>query len=90
MSAAADLTRFPLVKEFRLVDVVASSSVPPIPETTDSTDEEDIRYWFYELGCAKFTATRAGRRITITLIWVKSLARYTLVVKRDHSKFRLT
>jgi hypothetical protein len=67
MSAAADLTRFPLVEEFRLVDVVASSPVPPIPETTDNTDEEDIRYWFYELGCAKFTATRGGRRINVEL-----------------------
>jgi hypothetical protein len=38
MSAAADLTRFPLVEEFRLVDVVASGPVLPIPESTESTD----------------------------------------------------
>ena len=69
MSAAADIARFPLVEEFRLVDVVASGSVLPIPETTESTyydhDEtterangEDIRQYYYELGCAKFTAVR--------------------------------
>ena len=66
MSAAADLTRFPLVEEFRLVDVVSSGPVPPIPETTVSTDE-DIRPYFYELGCAKFTAIRDGRRINVEL-----------------------
>ena len=38
MSAAVDLTRFPLVKEFRLVDVVASGPVLPIPENTENTD----------------------------------------------------
>jgi hypothetical protein len=66
MSAAADLTRFPLVEEFRLVDFVANGPVLPIPETTESTDE-DIRHYFYELGCAKFTAVRGGCRINVEL-----------------------
>jgi hypothetical protein len=61
MSAAADLTRFPLV------DVIASGQVPPIPETTESTDEEDIRRYFKVLGRAKFTAVRGGRRINVEL-----------------------
>ena len=67
MSAAADLTRFPLVDEFRLVDVISSGPVQPIPETTESIDEEDIRHYFYDLGCAKFTAVRSGRRINVKL-----------------------
>jgi hypothetical protein len=49
MSAAAELTRFPFVEEFRLVGVVASGLVLPIPETTESTDEEDVQRYFYEL-----------------------------------------
>jgi hypothetical protein len=67
MSAAADLARFPLVEEFRLVEVISSGPVPPIPETTESTDEEDIRSYFYELGWAKFTAIRDGRHINVKL-----------------------
>ena len=75
MSAAGDLARFPLVKELRLVDVVASCPVLSIPETKEitddetaesaddeSADDEDILRYFYELGCAKFTAVRSGRR----------------------------
>jgi hypothetical protein len=68
MSAAADLTRFPLVDEFRLVEVVASGPVPPIPETTESTDEQDIRFYFGKMGCAKFTAVTGGRRINVELV----------------------
>ena len=41
MSAVADIARFRLVEEFRLVDVVASGSVLPIPETTESTYYDD-------------------------------------------------
>jgi hypothetical protein len=67
MSAAADLTRLPLVDEFRLVDAVASGPVLPIPETTESTDKEDIRRYFYKLGCAKFKAIKGGRRINVKL-----------------------
>jgi hypothetical protein len=67
MSAAADLTRFPLVEEFRLVEVIAGGPVLPIPETTESTDEEDIRHYFRELGRAKFTAVRGGHRIDVEL-----------------------
>jgi len=60
MSAAADLARYPWVLDFRLVDVVGS--VPPIPETTESTENQDIRCYFYEMGRAKFTAVSGGRR----------------------------
>jgi hypothetical protein len=67
MSAAADLTRFPLIEEFRLVDVVASGSVLPIPETTENTTEEDIRFHFLELGRAQFIAVRDGRRTKVEL-----------------------
>ena len=78
MLAAADLVHFPLVEDFRLVDVVASGSVLPIPETTESTyyddnetmeraNDEDIRQYYYELGCAKFTAVRGGRHINVQL-----------------------
>jgi hypothetical protein len=67
MSAAANLVRYPWVKEFRLVDVVSSGPVPPIPETTESTDSEDIQHYFYELGRAKFTAVRNGRHINVEL-----------------------
>jgi hypothetical protein len=67
MSAAADLTRFPLVEEFRLVEVIAGGPVLPIPETTESTDVGFIRCYFYELGRAKFTAVRGGRRTNVEL-----------------------
>jgi hypothetical protein len=68
MLAAADFVRYPWVNEFRLVDVVASGPILPIPETTESTDEDDlIRHYFYELGRAKFTAVKGGRRINIEL-----------------------
>jgi len=66
MSAAGDLARFPLVEDFRLVDVVASCPVLPIPET-DIEDSDSIQAYFYELGCAKFTAVRGGRRINVEL-----------------------
>jgi hypothetical protein len=65
MSAAADLTRFPLVEEYRLVDVVASGPVPPIPMTTKDTSDEAIRRYFKGLGRAKFTAISGGRRIIV-------------------------
>ena len=72
MSAAADLARYPWIEEFRLVDVVASGPVPPIPappipETMRSTDSEDIRNYFYELFRTKFTAVRDGRRVNVEL-----------------------
>ena len=93
MPATADLTRFPLVEEFCLVNVMNSGPVPPISGTmmpVDSTDEENIRRYFYELGCAKFTASEVVVVLTFKLSWVKCLARYSLVVERDNSKFRLT
>ena len=65
MSAAVDLTRYPWVEKFRLVDVISSGPVEPIPETTEYTDVNDIRRYFYKLGCAKFTAVRGGRRIKV-------------------------
>jgi hypothetical protein len=64
-SAAADLARFPWVPEFRLVDVVGS--VPPIPETTESTRDCDIQNYFYEMGRAKFIAVRGGHYINVEL-----------------------
>ncbi|KAI0271984.1 hypothetical protein BGY98DRAFT_1004275 [Russula aff. rugulosa BPL654] len=66
-SAAVDLTRYPWVKEFRLVDVISSGPVEPIPETTKNTDPEDLRCYFYKLGRAIFTAVRGGRRIKVEL-----------------------
>jgi hypothetical protein len=67
MSAAVDLTRYPWVKEFHLVDVISSDPVPPIPETTENTKADNIRCYFYRLGRAKFTAVRGGRRIKVVL-----------------------
>ncbi len=67
MSAAADLARYPWIEEFRLVDVVASGPVPPIPETTESTGSEVIRRYFYKLGRTKFTAVGEGRRVNVEL-----------------------
>jgi len=65
LSAAADLARCPWALEFRLVDVIGS--VPPIPETTESTKDEDIRDSFYEMGRAKFIAVRGGQRVNVEL-----------------------
>jgi len=66
MSAAADLARYPLVEEYRLVDVVASG--PPIPETTESTTDGVIRRYFSRFGRAiVFSAVRDGRRINVKL-----------------------
>ena len=65
LSAAADLVRCPWVPEFRLVDVVGSA--PPIPETTESTEDADIRYYFSEMGRANFTAVRGGRRVNVEM-----------------------
>jgi hypothetical protein len=69
MSAAADLARSPLVMGFRLVDVVGSIS--PIPETRESIydEEEDVRLYYYQLGCSKFTAVKgaSGRHVTVEL-----------------------
>jgi hypothetical protein len=47
-SAAANLARFPWVLKLRLVDVVGS--IPPVPETTESTKDRDIRRYFYKNG----------------------------------------
>ena len=69
MSAAANLVRYPWIEEFRLVDVVSSGPFQPIPETTESTDSEDIRLYFYELGCAKFLKL-SRVVIVLTLSWV--------------------
>ncbi|KAI0274486.1 hypothetical protein BGY98DRAFT_993519, partial [Russula aff. rugulosa BPL654] len=44
MSAAVDLTRYPWVWEFRLVDVISSGPVEPIPETTEYTDRQKIPF----------------------------------------------
>jgi hypothetical protein len=65
MSAAADLARYPWVLEFRLVDVVGSAS--PVPETTESTEEEDIQNRYYHLGRAKLIAVKGGRPINLEL-----------------------
>ena len=48
MSAAADLARFPLIREFRPGNIVASGPFLPIPETTGSTESEECiwRYFF--------------------------------------------
>jgi hypothetical protein len=66
MSAAVDLTRFPLVKEFRLVDVVASGPVLPIPETTENTDVEVIRRFFYKLGHANSHPSEVVVELTLS------------------------
>ena len=65
LSAAADLARYPWVLEYRLLDAVGSIS--PIPETTEDTDEEEIRRYYFQLGSAKFTAIKGGRRVTVKL-----------------------
>ena len=65
LSAAADLARYPWVLEYRLVDAVGSIS--PIPETTEDTDEGEISDYYFQLGYAKFTAIKGGRRVTVEL-----------------------
>ena len=65
LSAAADLARCPWVLKYRLVDTVGSIS--PIPETTEDTNEEEIRRYYFQLGRAKFTAIKGGRRVTVEL-----------------------
>jgi hypothetical protein len=72
MSAAADLARYPWVKEFRLVDVVGSA--PPIPETTEETDKEEIRNYYRQLGRAKFAAVEGGRRINVEVGYPRTIA----------------
>ena len=67
MSAAADLARFPLVDELRLVNVIFSGPVKPIPETTESTDRDHIQFYYRKLGRAKFTALRDGGRVNVEL-----------------------
>ncbi|KAF8465796.1 hypothetical protein DFH94DRAFT_352945 [Russula ochroleuca] len=62
MSAAADLARYPMVMDFRLVDVVGSISL--IPETTEV---EDTRCYRCQLGSAKFIAVQDDRRINLEL-----------------------
>jgi hypothetical protein len=53
------------VLEYRLVDAVGSIS--PIPETTEDTDKGDISNYYFQLGYAKFTAIKGGRRVTVEL-----------------------
>ncbi len=65
LSAAADLARCPWVLDFRLVDGIGS--VPPIPETTESTADDDIRQFLYKMGRAKFAAVRGGLRVNVEL-----------------------
>jgi hypothetical protein len=65
-SAVSDLARCPWVLESRLVDVFISS-VPPIPGTTESTRDCDIRRYFYKMGRAKFTAVRGGHHVNVEL-----------------------
>ena len=65
LSAAADLAHYPWILEYRLVDAVGSIS--PIPETTEDTDEKEIRQYYFRLGRAKFTAIKGGRRVTVEL-----------------------
>ena len=64
-SAAADLARCPWVLKYRLVNVVGS--IPPVPETTKSTNDRDIQRYFYEMGRAKFTAVRGGHHVNVEL-----------------------
>jgi hypothetical protein len=66
-AAAAYFARYPWIEEFRLVDVIASGPFRHIPETTKDTDGKHIQCYFHELGRAKFTAVRDGRRIDIEL-----------------------
>ena len=65
LSAAADLARYPWVLEYRLVDV--AGSIPPIPETTNQTEVHKISGYHIQLGRAKFTAVKGGRRVTVEL-----------------------
>jgi hypothetical protein len=65
LSAAADLARYPWVLEYRLVDV--AGSIPPIPETTEQTNVHEICEYYIQLGRAKFTAVKGGRRVTVEL-----------------------
>ena len=76
LSAAANLARYPCVLDYRLVDVQAVGSIPPpsdsSSETTEDTDEEeieedDIKHYYLQLGRAKFTAVKDGRRVTVEI-----------------------
>ena len=71
-AAAADIARYPWVEKFRLVDAVSRGPVLPIPDTTDSSDgsgpaDDVLRHLYLELGRAKFTAVRGGRRVNVEL-----------------------
>ena len=70
MSAAADLARYPMAMDFRLVDVVGP--IASIPKTTGRTGEleredQETRRYYKELGRAKFTAVKGDRRVTVEL-----------------------
>jgi hypothetical protein len=70
MSAAADLARYPMAMDFRLVDVVGT--IAPIPKTEGRTgdlsqEDEKIQRYYYELGRAKFTAVKGDRWVTVEL-----------------------
>ena len=45
----------------------AVGSISPIPETTEDTDEGEISDYYFQLGYAKFTAIKGGRRVTVEL-----------------------
>jgi hypothetical protein len=64
MTAAANFVRHPWVKEFRLVDVISSGTVLPIP-ATENLKPSQIWSYFYEFGCAKFTAVKGRRRVNV-------------------------
>ena len=98
-SVAADLARYPWVKGYRLVD--AAGSAPPIPETTEDTDEWVIQNYYYQLGHTTFTAVKGGRRVTVDLcqrsggeisntLRVKSYLDYILKETNDPSVETLT
>jgi hypothetical protein len=80
MSAAAYFVRYPWVEKYRLVDVISSGPIQPIPETTADTNHKDIRCYFYGLCRAKFTAVRGGHRINVELSQSFSTTRISLEV----------
>jgi hypothetical protein len=65
MSVAADLAHYPLVMDFRLVDVI--DCPPPIVWNRKEYSHEDYKDYFERLGCAKFTAVKNGRRVNVEL-----------------------
>jgi hypothetical protein len=84
VSAAADLTRYPLVGEFRLVDVIASGPALPVPETTSTENTmEAVIFMNWVAQNSQPSEVVVGSKLS----WVKSLAGYLLTIEKYRLKY---